>query len=126
MGLEDFSVARDRGEGALTKAMRNTDKHRAAVIIASFTPFGYSGSSESFSSAAASCNAVSLTVFSPVPSVAAMCAAAGVLFSCSGSTTGFSMSDAEEVEVEGAIVGAVETSALAAFFFWRNVGSFMV
>ena len=93
-------------------------------MIASFTPFGYSGSSDSLSSAAASCTAVSSTVLSPVPSVAAT---AGKVFSCSGSTiAGFSMSEAEEVVVDGAIVGAVDTPVRAADLVWRNGGSFMV
>ncbi len=99
-----------------TKAIRNTDKHNAAVMIASFTPFGYSGSSDNLSSAAASCIAVSSTVLSSPPLDRVPSATAGEDFSASKG--GFSRSDVEVVVVEGSIVGAaVEGSVLARVFF---------
>ena len=49
-----------------TKAIKNTERHNDAVIIASFAPEGYSFSSSSLSSASASSKGVSsMTFFSP-------------------------------------------------------------
>lgn len=80
--------------------MRNTDKHSAAVIIVSFIPFGYSGSSDSLSSAGAPWIAVSSTVFS-----AWQCGAETL--STVGSAGGFSKSEVEVVAVDGSLVGAI-------------------
>lgn len=103
--LHQSSQVQECGGEMHTRAIRNTDKHKAAVIIPSFIPFGYS--SDCLSSAAVSRIAFSSTVFSLPPSRTVPFSGAGEGLS------GFFKPDSD-----GTMVEAVDGSIVVVFLRW--------